>query len=197
MKSDLSSSNFLNADLRFAFLNGGIMINTNFHLANLYKTRFSGSDLSKSIFYEAILTESDLSYCNLNSADFRGSDLRGANLSYSDLSNSTFIGSNMENAKLIGIKINDETNFFGANLRNAIIIVRGDSFNFKCGISTDFYNSIIGHPKFIDYVSSLKNPPKAIPMKINNKRELKDRLIARGETFQYIERIIEYSDLPP
>eukprot|EP01095_Lingulamoeba_sp_RSL-Kostka_P001411 TRINITY_DN11986_c0_g1_i1.p1 TRINITY_DN11986_c0_g1~~TRINITY_DN11986_c0_g1_i1.p1 ORF type:complete len:323 (+),score=81.30 TRINITY_DN11986_c0_g1_i1:27-995(+) len=88
--------------------------------SNLQMSNLSGSNLSFATFVDSNLGKSDLSYtdmrwanCNqasLISVDFTGADLRGARFCHTHLN-----GANFKNAKL-----NEQTKFNGAMLRNCV-----------------------------------------------------------------------------
>ena len=77
-KSNLSHSNFQNADLDYSNFKKSNLSHSNFQNANLYETSFQSANLSQVNFQGAKMRRSYFHGANLAGADLRGADLRHA-----------------------------------------------------------------------------------------------------------------------
>ena len=110
-KSDLSHMNLDGFDLCGIKLAESNLARIKLAGANLQGANLANSNMSNSVLTNANLTYVDFTCANLRGVNMHGATLRSANLSGADLSY----------ANLSGVRVDEKTNFTGANLTNTII----------------------------------------------------------------------------
>ena len=100
IRTDLSSVNLRNADLRNADLSYANLRNADLRNANLSYANLRNADLSGANLKNADLRNADLSGANLRNADLRNADLRNADLSGADLRNTDLRNADLSGANL-------------------------------------------------------------------------------------------------
>lgn len=114
--AELSSACFFNADMFEVNLSGATMYATSLGESKMNGADLSGANLTAAKLYDADLSNANLSGANLSRADLSGANLSGADLRGANLSGVEMSKANLSGATLDDIKIDDCTNFNGANL---------------------------------------------------------------------------------
>jgi GTPase SAR1 family protein len=177
--ADLGGADLISADLRGVNLKGVGLYGANLRGANLEGADLGNADFYGADFYGANLRRSDLYDTTLRDTDLREADLYGADL---------------RSAKIIGADL-EGINLRGAGLMNSIIIIGSKSFN-KLFLDnyTKFDNAIIDDSKFIEYIK--RYTPYLPQEKIENKKQLKEKLKELSMDDSFIHLILNVSKLP-
>ena len=123
-------------NLRGCNLAGVDVTGANFAEADLRGCNLAGVDATGAKFAETDLRGCNLASVHANGAEFNSADLSGANLAGVDASRARFeranlsganlSGANLQEANLSSCRLDDNTNFTGANVRRAIIYGRNE-----------------------------------------------------------------------
>lgn len=115
----------LDADLKYSYLQGVVMIGVNLKKSNLMKTCLNYSIIYESTFEGALLDATQLQYSTIKSSNLsdvilEDSDLKEANLSKIDLSNANLSNAELFKAILSEVNLSD-AQLIHSNLSNATI----------------------------------------------------------------------------
>jgi hypothetical protein len=112
----------LNADLEGATLSNACLVEADFRLSNLKKTRIRGADLTRANFKRSILCGADFAESNVNQTVLNRTDLRGAHLK--DISQ-------FDKAFWISADIRD-VDFTGSYMVRRFIMDQNFLYEFRC-----------------------------------------------------------------
>jgi uncharacterized protein YjbI with pentapeptide repeats len=165
-------------NLERTILTEAAMYDVNLELADL-----AGADLSHAQLELVNLTNADLRSTKLHSTRFVNSNLNGAKLS-----NATIIRAFLLNTDLCFVNMNS------ANLSLSVIIGCTKYDGLLCD-KADFSSAIIDNKMLVDYL--VENHASNVPASITDRSELKNKLVSIGESQNEINKLLEFSILPP
>jgi uncharacterized protein YjbI with pentapeptide repeats len=214
--ADLSNVNLKDANLSDANLSDAKLPEANLSYADLTNADLTNADLtnadlSRANLSEAKLPNATLSYANLSNANLSNADLTNADLSYaslfsSDLSNAKLKNTTFELTRLargtltnadLSYAIISNSDLSYADLTNALLtfslLLGCKLYNNMICERADFQDALTDNQDLMLHLE--KNNAKTLPLLLNSKSELKNKLKERGKEEDKIELLLKQSSL--